>query len=105
MQICFKYKLLNLALLDLDVKYDYIVKNFKNVQGAENFLKKIYKAFELLGNNPYICPLARERKLRNQSVRKYPIGDYVALYRIDEKLKIIDIIRVFHQAQNYIKQM
>ena len=43
--------------------------------------------------------------LRQREYRKFLIGRYVALFKIDEPRNTVEIYRIFHGTQNYTKYL
>jgi addiction module RelE/StbE family toxin len=97
----YKYQLLDDALNDIDNITDYIVDNFKDKQLAIKLIDKLVKAFLLLEIMPFSCPLLNSNKNDKLKLRKCTIGQYIAVYSVNEKNKVILIERVFHRLQNY----
>lgn len=49
--------------------------------------------------------LSRDEGLRQREYRKFLIGRYVALFKIDELRNTVEIYRIFHGTQNYTKYL
>ena len=58
-----------------------------------------------LEETPTIYGYSRDEVLRQREYRKFLIGRYVALFKIDEPRNTVEIYRIFHGTQNYTKYL
>lgn len=83
----------------------YFEKQFDSRQAIQTFVKELGEALSRLVENPNIYGYSRDEGLRQRGYRKFLIGKYVALFKINEKKKLVEIYRIFHGSQNYAKYL
>ena len=83
----------------------YFEKQFDSRQAIQTFVKELGEALSGLVENPNIYGYSRDEGLRQRGYRKFLIGKYVALFKINEKKKLVEIYRIFHGSQNYAKYL
>jgi toxin ParE1/3/4 len=89
-----KISWLEKAAIDLEEAYDFIF--FDNPPAAENEIKKVLEAVELLSGNPSMGKAGRVAKTRELVVAGTP---YIVIYRV--KGSRLEILRVFHGARQW----
>ncbi|KKB06785.1 hypothetical protein VE25_20985 [Devosia geojensis] len=67
---------------------------------ADKYHDGLYEAIQLLADFPEAAP---ERHELRPAMRAYPKGSHLIVYRIDARG--IEIIRVFHQRQDWINKL
>ena len=65
----------------------------------------LVKCCFVLEETPTIYGYSRDEVLRQREYRKFLIGRYVALFKIDEPRNTVEIYRIFHGTQNYTKYL
>lgn len=68
---------------------------------ARGFLDAADTAVKNLTRFPLMYPLVDEPRLRGLGYRKAFLGDYVMIYLVGDGN--VDIVRVFHQRQDYAR--
>lgn len=98
------YKLIisRLAHQDLDKIVSYIAIELSNPIAASNFLNELTKCYDYLKTNPLMYELCYDKLLKKEAYRKVVIKNYLLIYTVDENSKIINIMRFFYGAQDYI---
>ena len=89
------YRLLDRALIDLDVLYENGILSF-GLQQADEYYDGIIEQFELLVHSPR---LYRERWEVKPPVRICPYGSHVILYTIEQEQVVI--VRVRHEREDW----
>lgn len=87
---------------DLNSAIDYIEFNLLNPQAAENLLASVEDAFKKLSYAPRIHALVDDPVLNAWGIRFVTIDNYMAFYRIDEKTKIVFIVRFLYGKRNWM---
>ena len=87
-------KWLRKALSNLTQEADYITKT--DPGAAKNVVESITSAIDLLANNP-----ALGHPGRSPGTRELIVSDtrYIVPYRVNARLKRIEILRVFHSSR------
>ena len=83
----------------------YIALDLENPQAATEFADQIEKCYADLEELPAAHALCADSTLRAKGYRKYPIGNYLVIFRIDEDAKVVRIVHIFHEMQNYIADL
>jgi toxin ParE1/3/4 len=74
----------------------YFAKHRRVPETARRWVNRIYDKIETLEISPQRCPLAPEDVFRDYDVRYLLIGDYVALFTIDESARTVHVIGFRH---------
>jgi len=94
-------KLLPQAELDLDSIYSHITHELENPQAAIDLIDKIEKELLSLEHMPGRYSLSDINELASAGYRKCVIDNYIALYRVDEKRKLVVVATVFYGMRDY----
>lgn len=94
-------KLTDYALYELDELYNYIFWRLSSPINADNFLERIYSKLENLKTNPYIYSKLSDYSNPNYKYRKIYVNNYIIIYYIEEKEKIVYVIHIFYSKSNY----
>jgi len=89
------------ALNDMDGIVHYIAFVLKNPKAGDDLFKTFIEKLDTLRKSPRIYPLSRIKKLAGKGYRRFVIGNYIALYKVDEENRSVYIMRVFYQKQDY----
>ena len=81
----------------------YIMHELENPQAAPNFADGVAKCYADLETLPYAYSRCADPLLRLKGYRKYPVGDYLVIYRVVEEANEVRIVHIFHETQNYIE--
>jgi toxin ParE1/3/4 len=83
------------ARADLDVVWNYIVRESGNVAAADGVIDAITERFYLLSQYPR---MGRARDDLRPGLRSFAVGEYVIVYAIDDE--DVEILYVFHGRQD-----
>lgn len=81
---------------------EYISSILKSSVAAENLLDEIEEKTELLAENPFIFPLAKDEYINKRGIRHIPVKNYFVFYTIEEDKKIVSIIRIMYARRDWI---
>ena len=98
-------KIYPLAENDLENIYKYYFKESKEESIAIKIVSELKKAILKLSYMPKSHSFAHEQRLKNDGFRKLICGDYIIIFLIDDKKKIVSVVRVFHGKMNYPKYL
>ncbi|GLQ56813.1 type II toxin-antitoxin system RelE/ParE family toxin [Devosia nitrariae] len=93
------YRLTAQASRDLRGIYRKSAEQFGLAQ-ADRYYDALFEAIRLLVDFPEAAP---ERDEIRPVVRAYPKGSHLIVYRVDSRG--IEIVRVFHQSQDWINKL
>ena len=88
-----------LAQLDMEQIFEYISVELCNPTAAINQINDFEKAFDHICNFPESCPYITNEYVKDKSLRKLIINNYIAFYRICENQ--IQVVRVLYGMRNY----
>ena len=89
------------ADLDLDSIVDYIVNTLCNPSAAVHFLDELEGNYEAVAKNPRLFAVSTDPSLAQRGYRKIVVGNYVALYTVEDDTQTITIVRLFYGRQDY----
>lgn len=90
------------SLEEINEIFIYISETLKSKNASKHFINKIISKTEVLSRFPKIySPIQKYDKLKRE-YRKILIDNYILLYTINEKKKIIYISHVFYSRKNYL---
>ena len=91
------------AIEDLNNIYRYYFEESQERAVAEKMTDEIEAAILSLEDYPKAHPVSRDKRLEKKGYRKLIIGNYIALYKINEKTKLVTVAGIFHGMMNYAK--
>ena len=80
----------------------YIAYELENQQAATDFADGVERCYADLEEMPSAHSLCADSLLRFKGYRKYPVANYLIIYRVDEEAKEVRIVHIFHETQNYL---
>lgn len=88
-----------LAQLDMEQIFKYISVELCNPTAAINQINDFEKAFNDICTFPECCPRINNEYIKDKSLRKLIVNNYIAFYRISENQ--IQVVRVLYGMRNY----
>ena len=88
-----------LAQRDLEQIFEYIAVDLSNPTAAVRLIDDFEKAFENVCIFPESCPYINNEFVKDRSLRKLVVNNYIAFYRV--KSDEVQIIRVLYGMRNY----
>ena len=88
-----------LAQLDMEQIFEYISVELCNPTAAINQINDFEKAFNDICTFPECCPYINNEYVKDKSLRKLIVNNYIAFYRITENQ--IQVVRVLYGMRNY----
>lgn len=92
----YSVKLMSRALRDLDGIYDYIANTLLEPGTALDLVDRIENAILSLERMPYRCPERKRGAYANRGYRQLFVENYTAVFRIDERKKMVIVVTVRH---------
>jgi len=90
---------------DLDSILTYIARELASPKAASDFADEIDAKYEILENHPLMFELSRNERLAKMGYRRFVVGNYIALYQVDEEKCVVTISRIFYGKQDYEKHI
>lgn len=97
----YRVKFLPEAASDLTATISYINENLKNPVAANNLYTGFREAIQLLSVSPHICQICYSIRKNISEIRRCSVGNYHIFYRIDEKEKIVFILRIISSRRDF----
>ena len=95
----FTLKIFPLAKLDMEQIFNYIAIELSNPAAAIKQINDFESAFKNICDFPESCPYINNEYVKDKSLRKLVVNNYIAFYRI--KNNEIQLIRVLYSMRNY----
>ena len=95
----YQLKIFPLAKLDMEQIFDYIAVDLCNPTAAIGQINDFEKAFERVCLFPESCPFISNEYVKDKSLRKLIVNNYIAFYRIRDNE--IQVVRVLYGMRNY----
>ena len=90
---------------DLDSILSYLINELCNPPAAGNLLDEVGSAYDALVENPEAFEMCRDQRLAELEYRKVQVGNYLMIYQYDSEQDEINVLRFFHESQNYLAMM
>lgn len=95
----YQLKIFPMARLDMEQIFDYIAVELCNPTAAIGQINDFEKAFENICTFPESCPYVNNEYVKDKSLRKLIVNNYIAFYRIKDNE--IQVVRVLYGMRNY----
>ena len=95
----YQLKIFPLAKLDMEQIFNYIAVDLCNPTAAIRQINDFENAFENVCAFPESCPYMKNEYVKDKSLRKLVVNNYIAFYRI--KNDEIQVVRVLYGMRNY----
>ncbi len=88
---------------DLESIFRYISEELRNPIAAAALIAEMEKALDLVCLNPLMCPLVRSTMIKDKTLRKLIVKNYIIFYRPMEQTHEIQVVRVLYGMRDYEK--
>ena len=93
------------ANADLFNSLNYIAYKLGNPQAATRLADGIERCYADLEGFPAAHELCRDPVLVRMGYRRYPVGNYLVIFRIVEEAREVRVLHIFHALQNYLETL
>ena len=93
------------ANADLFNALKYIAYELENPAAAEKLADGVDKCYADLEEMPAAHELCRDPVLRRLGYRRYPVDNYIVIFRVVEKAKEVRVVHFFHAMQDYLSAL
>ena len=93
------------ANADLFYALKYIAYELENPSAAEKLADGVEKCYADLEEMPAAHELCRDPVLRRLGYRRYPVGNYIVIFRVVEKNQEVRLVHFFHATQDYLSTL
>ena len=81
----------------------YIAHDLENPKAATDFADGVEKCYADLERFPSSHSLCEDPLLQFKGYRKYPVGNYLVIFRVLEESHEVRVVHIFHTKQNYME--
>lgn len=101
-----KYEVILTARAKADLKgiYKYISEKFKEKETAKKLIETIQNKILILEDIPEGFSIVNFYNRRKYEYHKIIIKNFVAIYRIDKKTKIVYVVKIVYARKNYLNE-
>lgn len=93
------------CIREMDYIYNYIILNLYAQKSAKELMNNVQQAIENLKIMPQMHMVIKKYSELELEYRRIIIGNYVVLYTISEKEKIIYIVHMYYGGSNYLNNI
>ncbi len=93
------------AQADLEDILRYISESLCNPGAAVALIDDLKEALDLVCLNPFMCSLIRSRLIKDKTLRKLIVKNYIIFYRPLESKREIQVVRVLYGMMDYEKML
>ena len=90
------------ANADLFNVLKYIAYELENPSAAQKLADGVERCYADLEEMPAAHELCRDPVLRRLGYRRYPIDNYIVIFRVVERAKEVRVVHFFHMTQDYL---
>jgi len=91
------------AQSDLEDIFRYISEELCNPSAAAALIDDIDESLDRVCLNPFMCPLVRSSLIKDKTLRKLIVKNYIVFYRPIEQKREIQVVRVLYGMMDYEK--
>jgi len=89
------------AQADLDDILRYISEELCNPSAANDLIDKMEHSLDLVCQEPDMCPLVNSSLIKDKTLRKLVVKNYIIFYRPVDSNKEIQVVRVLFGMMDY----
>lgn len=99
----YKLEITQKASEHLDQLLAYLLDPLKNGQAANHLLSGVEEIYDRLEEDPWQFPACIDYVLRKKEYRKAKIPgmSYLMIYRVNEDIRTVYVMGIFHELENY----
>ena len=90
---------------DIDQITDYLGNELANPPAALAFLDEVERVSDTLEETPELFPLCADSRLAEMGYRKAIVRSYILVYEIDRAARLVRVLRLFHESENYADKL
>ena len=93
------------AQADMEDIFRYIAEELCNPDAATGLINDMEQSLNRVCENPFACPLVRSKLIRDKTLRKLIVKNYIVFYRPVEPKQEIQVVRVLYGMMDYEKYL
>ena len=91
------------ARKDLKDIYVYIKYSLQEPIIAKKLIDKIREEIYKLEDNPTVYAIIIDEIIKKVEIRKIKVNNYIVFYKVEEKNRIVEIVRIMYARRNWTK--
>lgn len=99
----YKLNIMPAATQDQDSALEYIAETLQNPTAAVSLLDEIDKCYDTLEENPFLYGFCQDPQLRALGCRRAIIKKYILIFKVDETMQIVHILRFVYGPSDYAR--
>lgn len=99
------YLLFPKAKEDLEAIFRYISIDLSNPEAASRLINKFESKFNRMMDYPESYPLLEYKNIDIDGLRKCFVDDFLIVFYINSEKNRIEIVRILHTRQDFIKEL
>ena len=96
-------------IMKLMLFFSYFTDGFaydlENPLAATKLADGIEACYDALAEFPAAHELCRDQVLARMGYRRYPVGNYLVIFRIVEETQEVRVVHIFHATQDYLSAL
>ena len=100
----YKVKLTDVFLEEIEEICNYITNKLKNIDASNRLREKVIYNILLLENAPKMCAKIEKVDRVKRQYRRLVVNNFIILYTVDEKEKIVYIAHIYYGGRNYLDE-
>ena len=100
----YKVKLTAVFLEEIEEICNYITNKLKNIDASNRLREKVIYNILLLENSPKMCAKIGKVDRVKRQYRRLVVNNFIILYTVDEKEKIVYIAHIYYGGRNYLDE-
>lgn len=101
MQNSYCLKIYPKAQKDLDDIFNYIYNELCNPTATLKQIEDFEKSLETVCFAPFSCPCVNNEYIKDVSLRKLVVNNYIVFYRPVEEKETVEVVRVLYGMMNF----
>ena len=93
------------AEADLEQITEYLGIELANPPAALAVLDEIGQVSDAIEVTPEMFPLCADSRLAEMGYRKAIVRSYILVYEIDRAARLVRVLRLFHESENYADKL
>lgn len=91
------------AVRDMEGIFEYIAVTLCNPTAAAKQVRDFEKALNIVCSQPECCSYIQNEYVKDKTLRKLIVNNYILFYRADKKKEEIQVVRVLYGMMDYEK--
>lgn len=91
------------AVRDMESIFEYIAVTLCNPSAAAKQVQDFESALNTVCSQPESCPLIQNEYVKDKTLRKLIVNNYIVFYRVNKERQEIQVVRALYGMMDYEK--